>query len=508
MFVFALSMAILFIGSAVSAVSYQETQITNDAADQWHPRISYPYAVWIDWRADADGGWVAGGGVDGKNKRDGYLYNFANGTQTKLSGLNSLVTHIDLSNSYVFWLDAGTDQPGLHYYSIFENKFVYAVPIANFPEYSNYGGTYLAAWTDKVAYTTAGSDGIFLYNATTGENKKFSDSFINGLDYEDDIAVYTDTNISGGNVYKHTISTGAVIEISSAITKAASFSDNISMSGNKVIWQTGGTKPNIAYYDLQTGKGKLLTSGEKNRVYPRVGAGKAVWTTYESDLEKSVLTIYDFNSEQLINHGVEQANWPDVASGQIIFSSNRGGKTEIYVIDPDKLVEVVAPPVAEPVVIEEQPAIIPGIQGGDLIKASKAAVYYYGADSKRYVFPNEKSYFTWYTGFSNVKIITDAQLASIEIGGNVTYRPGVKMIKAETSSKVYAVEKGGVRRWVATREVAQALYGADWNKEISDIPDAFWINYTDGSVINSAADYDPAAAMTAGATINIDKGLE
>jgi len=135
-------------------------------------------------------------------------------------------------------------------------------------------------------------------------------------------------------------------------------------------------------------------------------------------------------------------------------------------------------------------------------------VYYYGADSKRYVFPNEKSYFTWYTGFSNVKIITDAQLASIEIGGNVTYRPGVKMIKAETSSKVYAVEKGGVRRWVATREVAQALYGADWNKEISDIPDAFWINYTDGSVINSAADYDPAAAMTAGATINIDKGLE
>ena len=53
------------------------------------------------------------------------------------------------------------------------------------------------------------------------------------------------------------------------------------------------------------------------------------------------------------------------------------------------------------------------IQAGDLIKASQAAVYYYGADGKRYVFPNEKTYKTWYSDFSSVKTITDVELAAI-----------------------------------------------------------------------------------------------
>ncbi|MSR85530.1 hypothetical protein EXS71_03810, partial [Candidatus Uhrbacteria bacterium] len=36
------------------------------------------------------------------------------------------------------------------------------------------------------------------------------------------------------------------------------------------------------------------------------------------------------------------------------------------------------------------------ISAGDLVKASGPAVYYYAADQKRYVFPNEKSYWSWY----------------------------------------------------------------------------------------------------------------
>src|SRR3989344_4361505 len=58
---------------------------------------------------------------------------------------------------------------------------------------------------------------------------------------------------------------------------------------------------------------------------------------------------------------------------------------------------------------------------GDLIKASQPAVYYYGSDGKRYVFPNEKTYKTWYADFSAVKVITDAELATYAIGGNATY---------------------------------------------------------------------------------------
>lgn len=147
------------------------------------------------------------------------------------------------------------------------------------------------------------------------------------------------------------------------------------------------------------------------------------------------------------------------------------------------------------------------LSSGDLIKASLPAVYYYGGDGKRYVFPNEKTYKTWYADFSTVKTITDAELAAVSIGGNATYRPGVKMVKITTDPKVYAVAKGGALRHVASEAVAVALYGADWNKQIDDVPDAFFTNYTVGSAANSASDFDKATQTSGSATINADKGL-
>ena len=54
---------------------------------------------------------------------------------------------------------------------------------------------------------------------------------------------------------------------------------------------------------------------------------------------------------------------------------------------------------------------------GDLGTTIDSAVYYYGGDGKRYVFPNSQTYFTWYADFSTVMTITDAELASMPIGG-------------------------------------------------------------------------------------------
>src|SRR3989338_9026877 len=101
---------------------------------------------------------------------------------------------------------------------------------------------------------------------------------------------------------------------------------------------------------------------------------------------------------------------------------------------------------------------------GDLIKLQCAtgaevndpckAVYYLGADGKRYVFPNEKTYKTWYSSFSGVMVVSSTEMSSYPIGGNVTYRPGVKLVKIQTDPKVYAVDQNGTLRWVKTAEAA------------------------------------------------------
>ncbi|MFZ2803852.1 MAG: hypothetical protein WA001_01380 [Patescibacteria group bacterium] len=146
---------------------------------------------------------------------------------------------------------------------------------------------------------------------------------------------------------------------------------------------------------------------------------------------------------------------------------------------------------------------------GDLIKAPEVdTVYYYGQNGKRLVFPTANTYFSWYPDFSGVKAVTLDDLQNIPLGGNVTYRPGVKMVKITTDPKVYAVSANGVLRWIETEDVATALYGANWNTQIDDVPDAYFTNYTIGTPIASASDFNPASATALAASINVDKQLQ
>ncbi|MCU0679638.1 MAG: hypothetical protein MUC28_04315, partial [Planctomycetes bacterium] len=118
-------------------------------------------------------------------------------------------------------------------------------------------------------------------------------------------------------------------------------------------------------------------------------------------------------------------------------------------------------------------------QAGDLIKMDGlSSVYYLGGDSKRYVFPNESTYFSWYSDFSSVVTIPQSELESYPLGANVTVRPGTKLVKITTDPKVYAVLPDGNLQWVPSETVAKALWGDMWAKRVIDVPDAFFTNYT------------------------------
>ncbi|MFA6446657.1 MAG: hypothetical protein WCW31_00175 [Patescibacteria group bacterium] len=135
---------------------------------------------------------------------------------------------------------------------------------------------------------------------------------------------------------------------------------------------------------------------------------------------------------------------------------------------------------------------------GDLIKASGPAVYFYATDGKRYVFPDEKTYFSWYNDFSAVKTITDAELAAIMIGGNVTVRPGTKLVKITTDPKTYAVTKCGTLHWIESEAIAKALYGDAWATRVIDVPDSFFVNYTTGASVSSNVHPDGSLVTYAG----------
>ncbi len=119
------------------------------------------------------------------------------------------------------------------------------------------------------------------------------------------------------------------------------------------------------------------------------------------------------------------------------------------------------------------------------------AVYYIGSDGKRHAFPNGKVFFTWYEDFDDVVIVTDEFMASLTLGANVTYHPGVRMVKFVTQHTVYGVGEAGELRAIASEDVAESIWGSVWNTLIDDISDAFYGNYTFGEAIDSTSDFDP-----------------
>lgn len=153
---------------------------------------------------------------------------------------------------------------------------------------------------------------------------------------------------------------------------------------------------------------------------------------------------------------------------------------------------------------------------GDLVKTACPAgsgadhpcraVYYWAADGRRRAFPNERVYFSWYKDFSTVKAVSAEALAALPLGRNVTYRPGSRLVKLQTADQVYAVDAGGTLRWVASEPVADAIFGAGWNRSVDDISDALFSDYAFGAPIGSAADYDPASRLLAAPDIDADAG--
>ncbi len=115
---------------------------------------------------------------------------------------------------------------------------------------------------------------------------------------------------------------------------------------------------------------------------------------------------------------------------------------------------------------------VKGIKGG--------AVYQVGPDGKKYVFPDQKTFKTWYDDFKGVKEVSVSEIDQLGVGGTVTFQPGSRLITHQNTSKVYAVGDQGKLFHVPDEATASELFGLDWVKQVDDIdPGLFASTYKD-----------------------------
>ncbi len=121
-----------------------------------------------------------------------------------------------------------------------------------------------------------------------------------------------------------------------------------------------------------------------------------------------------------------------------------------------------------------------------LANVKGGAVYYIAPNGKKYVFPDSKTYFTWFKNFDDVEKVSPTELDAYSNGGMMPYKQGVKLITHQDTTRVYAIEPNGVLRPIPSETVAINLYGSNWASMVQDvIPGVFSTSYTLGSELNN-----------------------
>jgi len=132
--------------------------------------------------------------------------------------------------------------------------------------------------------------------------------------------------------------------------------------------------------------------------------------------------------------------------------------------------------------------------------------YYVGSNLKRYVFTTQQTYFTWYPASARIKKIDRKKLEAIPLGGNVTYRPGMRIITFATDPTHYVVGHGGTLH-EATSSQLNGYYGKNWKERVDVLEEYYLPDYRMEGSIRLSSSYSPLEEYASSKTISHDKNL-
>lgn len=160
-------------------------------------------------------------------------------------------------------------------------------------------------------------------------------------------------------------------------------------------------------------------------------------------------------------------------------------------------------------VVAASPVLIKTVcPGGEDFTHPCRTVYFLDNAGDRHAFPNERAYFTWYSDWNNIHLVTNAVMASYPLSRNVRYHPGTKMVKFISVPTVYAVGQWGLLRPIDSEDVAEELYGENWNQQIDDLSDVFITNYIIGESIGSHGTFNVEGQRSSVTSINDNLGID
>jgi hypothetical protein len=239
-----------------------------------------------------------------------------------------------------------------------------------------------------------------------------------------------------------------------------------------VTWQSTGS--------VTTGYANIYVSYDGGETYQMVQAATKNDGSYDLDLPD---TYYEDVRVKVALTDLAT----EVASGQV--ARFRLGEPPASSSDTDVDTRSFSQPetFASPVTgVEES---VEQVQPGSYITSpSFDTVYLITDEGERRPFMDAQTFFTYQDDFDNVLEVSDATLPTLDLGAPVLPQAGVVLVKVESVPKVYAVEDGGVLRWIQTEDTASDLYGADWADYVIDMPATMFPRFEFGDPVEVSTD--------------------
>jgi hypothetical protein len=121
-------------------------------------------------------------------------------------------------------------------------------------------------------------------------------------------------------------------------------------------------------------------------------------------------------------------------------------------------------------------------------------VYLLTAKGVRRPFINAEHFFTWESDFRNIVSVTPATLAYYPLSAPMLPKPGVTLVKLQSSPQVYTTEADPLDEnkiwihWIPGEKEAIVMFGADWADYVIDLPDTL---FTSLSLGDNETDFSP-----------------
>jgi hypothetical protein len=110
-------------------------------------------------------------------------------------------------------------------------------------------------------------------------------------------------------------------------------------------------------------------------------------------------------------------------------------------------------------------------------------------DGKRYAMPSETVYMSYFRDWSPVEMVSFNELHSYADGGLARFAAGTK-VKAQNDAKVYVVGSDGKLHWIQNEDLAFAVYGPTWNRDILEVAPTALFDYQTGGTVLTASDME------------------